>query len=55
MNGAVKGAVHFVLCTMSQILSFFCLQRNMKVFGECIITEKKRSGFEVLYMAKPCA
>ena len=46
MNGAVKGAVHFVLCTMSQILSVFCLQKKLKVFGECIITEKERSGFE---------
>ena len=32
---------------MSQILLAFCLQKNLKVFGECLITEKKRSGFEV--------
>ena len=33
---------------MSQILLAFCLQKKLKVFGECLITEKKRSGFEVL-------
>ena len=33
---------------MSQAFSAFCLQKKQKVFGECIITEKKRSGFEVL-------
>ena len=32
---------------MSQILLAFCLQKKLKVFGECLITEKKRSGFEV--------
>ena len=38
----------FLLYAMSQILSAFCLQKKLKVFGECIITEKKRSGFEVI-------
>ena len=33
---------------MSQALSAFCLQKKQKVFGECIITEKKQSGFEVV-------
>ena len=33
---------------MSKILLAFCLQKKLKVFGECLITEKKRSGFEVL-------
>ena len=33
---------------MSQILLAFCLQKKLKVFGECLITEKKRSGFEVV-------
>ncbi|WP_347993441.1 hypothetical protein [uncultured Eubacterium sp.] len=33
---------------MSQALSAFCLQKRQKVFGECIITEKKRSGFDVV-------
>ena len=31
---------------MSQILLAFCLQKKLKVFDECLITEKKRSGFE---------
>ena len=38
----------FLLYAMSQILSAFCLQKKQIVFGECIITEKKRSGFEVI-------
>ncbi|MCJ7965869.1 hypothetical protein MT487_02140 [Lachnospiraceae bacterium NSJ-171] len=33
---------------MSQALSAFCLQKKQKVFGECIITEKKQSGFEMI-------
>ena len=33
---------------MSKALSAFCLQKKQKVFGECIITEKKQSGFEVV-------
>ena len=33
---------------MSQTLLAFCLQKKLKVFGECLITEKKRSGFEVV-------
>ena len=37
----------FLLYAMSQILSAFCLQKKQIVFGECIITEKKRSGFEL--------
>lgn len=31
---------------MSQILLAFCLQKKLKVFGECLITEKKQSRFE---------
>ena len=38
----------FLLYAMSQILSAFCLQKKQKVFGECIITEKKQSGFEMI-------
>lgn len=30
----------FLLCTMSQIPSAFCLQKRLMVFDECIITEK---------------
>ena len=46
MTNTLRGV--FLLCTMRQILSVFCLQKKLKVFGECLITEKKRSGFEVL-------
>ena len=33
---------------MSQALSAITKLKHQKVFGECIITEKKRSGFEVV-------
>ena len=37
----------FLLYTMSQVCLFYaCIKIN--IFGECIITEKKQSGFEVI-------
>ena len=48
-----------MLYTTSQIYaySFLCLHKKscMRIFGDRIITEKKRSGFEVLYVKRSFA